>query len=267
MSWTGGTTEAVLFGAAALAGAINAVAGGGTLVTFPALVWTGLLEKIANATSTVALWPGSIGGLWGYRRELHDCPRWMFLLVVPSVLGGVSGAWLLLGTRSETFRAIVPYLILFATLLFLLQEPIASAYRSRLEQPASGADRRPAAWVIASVFLLQTVIATYGGYFGAGIGILMLSALSLLQIGNIHLMNGLKSMLATCINGVAAVCFIYSGIIDDWTKAVVMIFGAIAGGYGGARVARTLGQRTVRGIVVMIGLTIASVMLYRQLVA
>jgi hypothetical protein len=261
MSWTGGTTEAVLFGAAALAGAINAVAGGGTLVTFPALVWSGLLEKIANATSTVALWPGSMGGLWGYRRELHSCPRWMFLLVVPSVVGGVTGAWLLLGTRSETFGAIVPYLILFATLLFLLQEPIVSAYRSRLEQPPSDADRRPAGWAIVSVFLLQTVIAIYGGYFGAGIGILMLSTLSLLRIGNIHLMNGLKSLLAMCINGVAAGCFIYSGIIDDWTKAGAMIVGAVTGGYGGARVARALGQRAVRRAVVCIGFAIAARML------
>ncbi len=247
----------VLFTAAALAGAINAVAGGGTLVTFPALVWAGLPDKLANATSTVALWPGSVGGMWGYRRELSGAGRWM-ILVAPSLVGSAAGAQLLLATSAETFRAIVPYLILFATALFMLQGPI-----SRLIKRDS-ASSSPATWMIAIVALLQAAIAVYGGYFGAGIGILMLLNLSLLRIENIHQMNGLKSLLAACINVVAAANFIVAGTVD-WPNAMVMVVGAILGGYGGATVARTLGQTTVRWLVVCIGLSIAAFKMYEQI--
>ncbi len=247
----------VLFAASAIAGAINAVAGGGTLVSFPALVWAGLPDKLANATSTVALWPGSVGGMWGYRRELAGAGRWM-ILIVPSVLGSAAGARLLLATSAETFRAIVPYLILFATALFMLQGPIG-----RLVKREAASDRPPT-WLLAIVVVLQSVIAVYGGYFGAGIGILMLSNLSLLRIENIHQMNGLKSLLAACINVVAAANFILAGTVD-WPKALVMVVGAIMGGYGGATIARTLGQTTVRWIVACIGLSIATFKLYEQI--
>lgn len=247
----------VLFFAAALAGTINAVAGGGTLVTFPSLVWTGLVEKLANTTSTVALLPGSLGGMWGYRRELRGGKKWL-LLLLPSIVGGATGARLLLITPAETFRLIVPYLILFATVLFMLQEPLGRLLKSR------GVGGPPSVWLIGFVVLLQAAIAVYGGYFGAGIGILMLSALSLLRIGDIHLMNGLKTLFAACINGMAAAYFIFAGSVD-WPRALVMIAGSILGGYGGASFARRLGQRTVRRIVIGIGFIIAAVMLYRQL--
>jgi uncharacterized membrane protein YfcA len=251
------TQGIVLFMAAALAGAINAVAGGGTLVTFPTLVWAGLPDKLANATSTVALWPGSVGGMWGYRRELSGAGRWM-ILFVPSLAGSAVGAQLLLATSAETFRTIVPYLILFATALFMLQGPISRLINR--DKPSG----QPATWLIAIVALLQAAIAVYGGYFGAGIGILMLSNLSLLRIENIHQMNGLKSLLAACINVVAATSFIVAGTVD-WQKASVMVIGAILGGYGGATIARRLGQTTVRWIVVCIGLSIAAFKLYEQI--
>ncbi len=250
------TQAIVLFVAAMIAGAINAVAGGGTLVSFPALVWFGVVEKLANMTSTVALLPGSLGGMWGYRRELRAGRRWLVLLV-PSVLGGVAGAVLLTQTPAATFRTIVPFLILFATFLFMLQGQVSRLIKRR---EAAGP---PGAWLVAAVGLLQLLIAIYGGYFGAGIGILMLSALSLLRIDDIHLMNGLKSMLAASINGVAAFYFICAGTVD-WPRALVMVAGSLLGGYAGASVARRLGQRTVRGIVVCVGLVIAGVMLYRQ---
>jgi uncharacterized membrane protein YfcA len=246
---------AVLFLAAMLAGAINAVAGGGTLVTFPALVWTGLDVRIANSTSTVALWPGSIGGMWGYRSELRGLGRWLVLLV-PSLIGGISGAWLLLATPAATFQRIVPYLILSATALFMFQGAISR----RLLKRASNAPPTPS--VIAAVVILQTLIATYGGYFGAGIGILMLAVLSLLGIESVHQLNGLKTLLAACINGVAASYFVWSGAVD-WPRALVMIAGSISGGYGGARFARRLGQTTIRTVVVAIGISIALVMLWR----
>ena len=248
----------VLFVAAALAGAINAVAGGGTPVTFPALLWAIGDAKLANATSTLALWPGSLGGMWGYRRELRRCEPWMLVLLVPSVLGGVAGARLLLSTAPETFRAIVPYLILFATILFTLQGQFGRLLRI---QEAAGP---PSGWLILIVAIYQLMIAAYGGYFGAGIGILMLSALSLLRMRDINQMNGLKTLCAACINGVAAGLFAYWQIVD-WPKAAVMITGSILGGYSGASVARRLGQRTVRWTVVVIGLAITTVMLYKQL--
>jgi uncharacterized membrane protein YfcA len=246
----------VLFVAALAAGAINAVAGGGTLLTFPALVWSGLEDRMANATSTVALWPGSIAGMWGYRRELHGARRWIILLV-PSVLGGIAGASLLLATPAAVFRLIVPYLILSATVLFMLQGTIA---RFVAKRDATGS--APTS-VIALVIVLQAAIATYGGYFGAGIGILMLAVLSLLRIESVHQLNALKTLLASFINGIAAACFVYHGAAN-WPRALVMIVGSIVGGYGGASVARQLGQETVRAIVVAIGLCIAAVMLVRQ---
>jgi uncharacterized membrane protein YfcA len=246
----------VLFTAAMLAGAINAVAGGGTLITFPRLVWSGLEERVANATSTVALWPGSMGGMWGYRRELRRLRPWLILLV-PSFLGGIAGARLMLATPAETFRRLVPFLILTATGLFMLQGTVSRLLR---REKVVG---RPSLWIMGIVALLQLAIATYGGYFGAGIGILMLAVMSLLGIEDVHEMNGLKTVLATCINGVAALCFVWAGSVD-WPRAMVMIAGSVAGGYGGATVARRLGQRPVRGIVVAIGLCIAGRMLWRQ---
>jgi uncharacterized protein len=164
---------------------------------------------------------------------------------------------LLLFTPPEIFRLIIPYLILFATLLFMLQEPIRHAMQLR------GLTGTPSRTLLSSVFLFQLAIAVYGAYFGAGIGILMLSALSLLRIGDIHLMNALKTLFAACINGMAAIFFIVSGQVD-WPRALVMLVGSLVGGYGGASFARRLGQRTVRWIVIGIGFVITGVMLYRQ---
>jgi uncharacterized membrane protein YfcA len=246
----------VLFAAAATAGAINAVAGGGTMVTFPTLLWSGLGEKLANTTSSVALWPGSVGGMWGFRRELRRGRRWLFLLV-PSFVGGAAGAVLLYYTPPKIFGLIIPYLILFATTLFMAQEPITRAIQRR---EVAGEPSRTLVW---SVTFFQLAIAVYGAYFGAGIGILMLSALSLLRIGDIHLMNALKSTFAACINGMAAVFFIATSQVD-WQRALVMLAGSLLGGYGGASFARRLGQRTVRWIVICIGFSITAVMLYRQ---
>jgi len=247
----------VLFISAMLAGAINAVAGGGTLLTFPALVWSGLEDRIANATSTVALWPGSIGGLWGYRRELPGVKHW-YILLLPSFVGGIAGASLLLATPAGLFRQVAPLLILAATCLFMAQGPLA---RLLSQHKLSGPPPRS---VIGLVLLFQLAIAAYGGYFGAGIGILMLAVFSLLRIDSVHQMNGLKTLLAACINGIAASCFIVAGAAN-WPRALVMIAGSVVGGYGGASLARRLGQKTVRAIVVSIGFVITAAMLYRQM--
>jgi uncharacterized membrane protein YfcA len=256
----------VIFAAAFIAGMINSVAGGGTLVSFPALIWVGLDPVIANATSTVGIWPGTVGGIFGFRREIGGSGRWMRLLAAPSVVGGVVGALLLLRTPSKTFAMIVPYLILFATILFAAQEPIARRLRgsnqeaSRAVPHQEGATRR---WQAGAV-LFQFCVAVYGGYFGAGIGILMLAALSILGLTDIHQMNGLKNFLGLAINGVAALYFVASGAVS-WPDAIVMAIGAIVGGYGGAGLARKLGRRFVRRAVIAIGLAMTvSLLLYRR---
>ena len=244
-----------------VAGMMNSVAGGGTLVTFPTLLWLGVDPIRANVTCTVALWPGSLGAMVGFRRELGDSGRWMLLLGVPSIAGGLIGAGLLLRTPSRLFASIVPFLILFATILFAAGEPITQ----RLARPAdsqSQVERTPARtwWIGAIVF--QFVVAIYGGYFGAGMGILMLAALGLMGLTDIHQMNGLKNFFAVCINVVASAYFIMSGQVE-WSYALVMVVGAIAGGYGGAGLARKLGRRFVRRAVIVIGLGMAVSLLFR----
>jgi uncharacterized membrane protein YfcA len=256
----------VIFIAGFVAGAVNSVAGGGTLLSFPALVWIGIDPKVANITSTVALWPGSLGGMVGFRRELAGSRRWMLLLAGPSILGGLVGALLLLRTESATFARMVPFLILFAVLLFAAGEPISRRLRRRsaeeTEAGAKGGTQSRAWWASAAIF--QLAVAVYGGYFGAGIGILMLAALGLLGLTDIHQMNGLKNFLAVCINIVSAIYFMLWGPVE-WPSAVVMAAGSIAGGLGGAGLARKLGRTFVRRLVIIIGLAMAlSLLLFRR---
>jgi uncharacterized membrane protein YfcA len=251
----------VVFAAAFIAGLVNSVAGGGTLVSFPALVWLGRDPIIANTTNAVALWPGSLASAIGFRRELRGGRPLLLRLVLPSIAGGAVGAMLLLRTPSRTFAAIVPFLIFFATLLFAFQEPITR----RLHGHAHGAARDSAMssgawWMWAAAF--QFTVAIYGGYFGAGMGILMLAALGLLGLTDIHQMNGLKNVFATCINGIAAVYFAACGAVN-WPDALVMAAGAIVGGYGGAGLARRFGRRFVRRAVVVIGVTMGLSLLLR----
>lgn len=252
----------LLFVAAVLGGAVNAVAGGGTMLTFPALIWAGQLEIIANATNTVALWPGALSSFWGYRSELRSGWGEMAVLAVPSFLGGVAGAVLLLRTSNATFAAIVPYLILLATLLFLAQKPLAEWQRRR--QPTAEHSQRPTTIRWLGVLGFQFLVGVYGGYFGAGIGILMLAAFGYLGFTNIHHMNALKNLNGMCINGIAAVLFIGKGLID-WRLAVLMGAGAIVGGYAGAGTARRVGQKTVRRAVIAIGFGLSAWLLVRQL--
>jgi uncharacterized membrane protein YfcA len=246
MSTTGPLHAAVALGVGLIGGAINAVAAGGTLVTFPALIWLGLNSVTANATSTVALWPFVLGGMFGYRRELRTVERHMLYLVMPSLLGGLGGAILLRSTPSSVFDRLVPYLILFATLLFMLQEVV-----QRRLKPAGPVAHRSMTW-LAGAMLFQLMVAFYGGYFGAGIGILMLAALSVLGMTNIHQMIGLKNIMSGTINGVAAIYFIAEKMVS-WPDVSAMAAGAIAGGYFGARVARWMGVKAARRIVIVVG--------------
>ena len=247
----------VVFIAAFFAGAINSVAGGGTLLTFPALVWVGLPSTIANATSTVALVPGSLGGVWGYRHDLPGMPKSTYALIVPGVLGGIAGAILLVLTPTEVFDRLIPLLILFATVLFMLQEPV-----QRMIKTTGKAHAGSKAWLIGAM-LFQFLVSVYGGYFGAGMGILMLAAFGIMGFTDIHQMNGLKNFLALCINGVAAAYFIWYQMVW-WPYALVMAVGATAGAVWGAGMARRLGPKAVRKIVIGVGFTMAASMLLRM---
>jgi len=242
--------------AAAVGGAINSIAGGGTLVTFPALVALGVPPIVANATSTVALWPGALGSLWGYRDELAGARAWAVRFALPSLLGGLIGAILLLRTPSDRFDVIVPWLVLGATLLFVAQRPVMAAMRQRRTSVTpvddDPAQRAPG----AGLLLFQLGVGVYGGYFGAGIGILMLAALGFMGFTNIHRMNGLKNWGGLCMNVVAAATFALQDIVN-WPVAIAMATGAILGGYGGSRLAQRVPQRWVRRAVVAVGFAAA----------
>ncbi len=331
---------AMMMGAAAGGGLMNAMAGGGTIVTFPILVFLGEPSIIANATSTVALLPGAAASMAGYRDEVITHKEWLKTLLLPSLLGGGLGSLLLLRTPESTFAALAPVLVLFATLLFMLQGFLAGRRERRAaRQPASGgpqagtgdasasaaaiaparpqratsssgtqsglapnrapgapapalaqqgsasaqaADEAAAAggrsdqtaaaaqadplttrrWVVAIFF--QFLISVYGGYFGAAIGILMLAVLGFLGLSNIFAMNGLKNFFGFCINGVAAAYFILRGAVV-WPVALLMMAGSIAGGYGGARLARHIGQKRARAAVVVIGLVVTAILFWQHI--
>jgi uncharacterized membrane protein YfcA len=237
--------------AAAVAGAINSIAGGGTLVAFPAIVGLGVPPLVANATTTVALWPGSVGSMWGYRRELAGARAWAFRFAVPSLLGGATGALLLLRTSADRFERVVPYLVLAATLLFMAQGPIARWLGRRRD--AAGAGNGELAPPPLGYLLYQFGVGVYGGYFGAGIGILMLAVLGAMGLTNIHQMNGLKNLGALVINAVAAILFAVSGIVR-WPIALAMAAGGLVGGYGGALLAQRVPQIWVRRAITGVGL-------------
>ncbi|HEX8774262.1 MAG TPA: sulfite exporter TauE/SafE family protein [Pyrinomonadaceae bacterium] len=247
---------ALMFAAAFVAGGINSIAGGGTLVTFPVLIWLGLDPKVANATSTVALWPGFFGGVFGFRREIKDSRSHLLWLGITSLVGGGVGASLLILTPSQTFARLVPFLILFATLLFTLQEPISRRLRLNERTSQTGAGR----WV--GPIIVQFLASVYGGYFGAGNSILILATLGLFGLTDIHRANGIKNFLGICINSVAVLAFALSSLVY-WPDAFLMMVGAIAGGYYGASAARRLGRTFVRRTVVFIGLIIGLLMLWR----
>jgi uncharacterized membrane protein YfcA len=243
-------TGAVAFASAFAAGTINSVAGGGTLITFPTLVWLGLDSITANATSTVAIWPFSVGGTLGYRKEVMTIPQRMWVLAAPGIAGGLLGAILLRMTPASTFDVIVPYLILFATLLFMAQDPI----QRWLKSSESETHKSPA-WLIG-MLIFQFLVGIYGGYFGAGIGIMMLAAMSILGLTDIHQMNGLKAVLAGAINAVAAIYFMVNHMVF-WPDVGIMAIGAIMGGFMGAGIARRMGRTAVRRTVVFVGFAMA----------
>lgn len=240
---------AVLFLSAFLGGAVNAIAGGGTLLTFPSLLaFVGPIA--ASATSTMALLPGSLAAGLGYRSELAQCRRMLLILLPPSLVGGIIGSFLVIRIPERVFATLVPWLLVLASVLLLLQRPLQRYLGSRPHETPKGS-------TLWAVVFFQLLVGIYGGYFGAGIGILMLSSLAFVGIPNIHQMNAVKSILAAAMNGVSVVIFAAAGVVH-WKYAFWMAIAASLGGYAGARVGRRLRPDYVRVIVVVIGFGVAA---------
>lgn len=237
---------------------MNSVAGGGSFISFPALLFVGLDPKIANATNTTALWPGSLASVGAFRRELRVQAHNARLLAGISIVGGLFGAYLLWRTPSDIFRALLPYLMLAATLLFLFS-PRINAFARRADE------RRAVPGNHARSLFLQALVSIYGGFFGAGIGILMLATLALMGLEDIHEMNAIKTLLATLINGVAMVAFMAAGMVE-WPKAMLMAVAAIIGGYGGAALSRRVPSHSVRIFVIVVGFLMSGYLFARPFV-
>ena len=246
-----------LVASATAAGAINAIAGGGTLLTFPTLLLCGTPPIIANATSTLALVIGTAGSIFGFRQEIAAVKTWLVRFVPVSLAGGWLGSWLLTHTSDQFFARLVPFLILFATILFLAQNVFRRLAKKRPDgMPAA----KRGVWVAIG---FQFAVAVYGGYFGAGIGILMLASLGFLGLENINEMNALKNILGSLINLVAAVVFTASGLID-WSKMGIMTGGALIGYWLGAHYSKRLPQQHVRRLITVIGFSMSAATFWKQ---
>jgi uncharacterized membrane protein YfcA len=267
----------IIFAVGFVASAINAIAFGGSLISFPTLIWLGVPPIIANATNTAAVWPGSLGAVWGYRRELRQTAPRMYWLIVPSIAGAIAGAVLLRITPAVLFDRLVPLLILLATILFAVQErgrnPKSQIPSSKSQPSLSQSSMRNSHLHLGLGFgirdlgfpaamIFQFLVSVYGGYFGAGMGILMLAALSILGHDDIHQMNGFKNLLAVFINAVAAGYFILAGMVRA-PEAVVMALGATSGGVAAAGLARRMGRKAVRRAVIVIGFSMAVALFVR----
>ena len=236
---------------------MNAMAGGGTILTYPALLFAGESAITANATSTVALWPGAATSMFGYRHEVRPNAAWLRVLFLPSLLGGAVGAVLLLRTPVRVFEGMAPFLILFATALFMIQGLLSR--RAGADPPAGrkGPGRAAAAW------LFQLGIGIYGGYFGAGLSVIVLAALGITLEDSLTRLNALKQLIGFGTNVAAAVFFLFSGHVV-WPAALVMAAGALVGGALGGRLAGRIKPSTLRWIVVSIGVIVSLVFFVRS---
>jgi uncharacterized protein len=239
-----------LFAAATVAGALNAVAGGGGFIAFPALIFTGMPPISANATNTAALWPGTLASTGAYRGAMRGRIKTIAPLIISGIIGGVIGAYILLHTPQRTFMKLVPWFLLIATLLFTFSKRITFYFRTH------AAPLHDRASTTIGGALIQLFIGLYIGYFGAGAGILMLAMLAMLGETDIHAMNGMKTLLATVANGMALATFIVTRTVV-WPQALVMVVGAALGGYAAAWYAQKIDPRITRGLVIATGFGMA----------
>jgi uncharacterized protein len=234
-----------LFAAANVAGALNAIAGGGSFISFPSLVFTGVPEIPANATNNVGAWTGLVASSRAYRRHLDVPSRVLVPLVLVGIAGGTLGAYLLLKTPAHTFRTLIPWLMLGATLLFTFGKKLIGERTSRVSHDAS-------AGTLASASFFLFLAAVYGGYFGGGLGIVLLALLAALGMTNIHAMNALKTLLSAAINGPPVLVFALNKVIY-WPQAIVVMTGFVLGGYLGGHYGQRLPQKAVRVFVILVG--------------
>ncbi|MBV9489496.1 MAG: sulfite exporter TauE/SafE family protein [Verrucomicrobia bacterium] len=251
---------AILVVAGVIAGIMNAVAGGGTFLTFPALVFTGLDSVAANQTSTIGVWPGQLASFFAYSKILATERRLMVTLGLTSLIGGSIGALILLATPVAAFDRLVPWLLLFATLTFAFGNQLRQRLGLRLTH---GPHHSISASSLVKASILQFAIGIYGGFYGAGAGILELAVLDLLGLENIHLANAFKVILTTAFNTLAVVIFIFAGKVN-WPAALITAASTVVGGYGGAYVAQRMRPSTVRGFVIAIGIIMTAWFFFRS---
>lgn len=244
-----------LFFAGVLGGALNAVAGGGSFVTFPALLFTGVPAIPANATNTLALWLGVAASGGAYRKRLNITRRVLIPLILTSIAGGLAGAVLLIKTPAHTFLLIIPWLMLGATLLFAFGKHLSGRISAGMAHDASNA-------AVAGASFFELIVAVYGGYFGGGMGIINLAMFAALGMTDIHAMNALKVVLGGAINGTATITFVVAGAVY-WPQAMVATVGAILGGYSGAHYALKLPQAWIRSFVILVGAAMTIYFFYR----
>jgi uncharacterized membrane protein YfcA len=238
-------TVILLFIASAIGGALNAVAGGGSFISFPTLLFTGVPPIPANATNTVAVWVGVIASSGAYRKRLDASRRVLIPLAASSLLGGIVGAYLLLHTPARTFMRLLPWFMLVANLLFIFGGRVSRGFKISIAKD-------PAAAALITATCFEWLVGVYGGYFGAGIGILNLALLAALGMTDMHAMNALKVVLDSVMNGVAVGVFVIAGVIL-WKQAAIMVAGGVIGGYFGAHYAQKLPAVWVRGVVIAVG--------------
>ena len=246
--------RALLLAAAFVAGALNAVAGGGSFLTLPALVFTGVPPVMANATGTVALLPGYMAGAWGFREDMQPPPSLtMRSVVILSLIGGTIGAALLLVTPDHLFRKVVPWLLLAATAMFAFGPQLRAWAASRNSDSGTTSTSGPP----LKAAIGRLVVAIYGGYCNGGLGILLLALFGLLGQTQLHAMNGMKNLVSALLTAIAVAIYAAGGMVE-WKQALIMMIAATAGGYGGARVARKIPATWLRWGIVATGLIMAA---------
>lgn len=242
-------------------GAVNAIAGGGTFFAFPALLAVGIPPVMANASNSVALWPGSLAGAWAYRTELTRFKSYLLPMVLASLGGGLAGSLLLLVAGDARFSALIPWLLAFATLLFAFSPQISAwvrAWRARRAVPGASPSEAPqGAWWV------QLLVAVYGGFFGAGMGILIMASLAIAGHKDVQEINALKNLLSSIVYSVTVVTFVIAGAVS-WPHTLVMLAAASMGGYWGARVARSLQGPWLRRTVIAVGAALTLYYFYKQ---
>ncbi len=239
--------------AAFCAGAMNSVAGGGTFFSFPALLAAGVPPVVANASNSVALWPASLSGAWAYRKELARYKRYLVPMGAVSFVGGIGGGLLLLATKDATFSRLIPWLLLFATVLFAFSGKLSQLLRgAKTAKPANS----------PGALAGQAVVSVYGGFFGAGMGILMLASLAMAGHDDVHEINAIKNLLSAVIYSVTVLTFVLAGAVD-WPYTAVMLVTATLGGYWGASVARRIPALWLRRFIIAVGFMLTIFYFYK----